>query len=87
MVGNNLFGSSEFAHAEMFGHLKYEHFSSEDATEYLEISLPILRCYLSAKKIKSVETIAKSQLFWTLVNLKIRWRKGLLMIFSGSISL
>ena len=63
LVGKNLFVSNEFTHEEVFGHLNEEHFSSEDAAEYLEISLPTLRRYVSAEKIKPVKTIGRSQLF------------------------
>ena len=63
LVGKNLFASNEFTHEEVFGHLSLEHFSSDDAAEYLEISLPTLRRYVSAKKIKPTKTIGRNQLF------------------------
>jgi excisionase family DNA binding protein len=63
LVGKNLFGSNELTHEEVFSHLKYEHFSSEDAAKYLEISLPTLRRFVSSKKIKPTKTIGRSQLF------------------------
>jgi len=63
LVGKNLFVSNEFTHEEVFGHLNEEHFSSEDAAEYLEISLPTLRRYVSAEKIKPTKIIGRNQLF------------------------
>ena len=62
-LGKHLFGSNEFTHKEVFGHLNEEHFSVKDAAEYLEISLPTLRRYVSAEKIKPTKTIGRSQLF------------------------
>jgi excisionase family DNA binding protein len=52
-----------YSHKHVFGHLKHAHFSSEDAAEYLEISLPTLRRYVSTKKIKPVKVIGRSSLF------------------------
>jgi excisionase family DNA binding protein len=63
LVGKHLSGSKELTHEKVFGHLNEEYFSSEDAAEYLEISVPTLRRYVSAEKIKPVKTIGRSQLF------------------------
>lgn len=52
-----------YSHKHVFGHLNEEHFSGEDAAEYLEISLTTLRRYVSAEKIKPTKTIGRSQLF------------------------
>jgi excisionase family DNA binding protein len=63
LVGKHLSGSNAFTHEELFGHLNEEHFSVKDAAEYLEISLPTLRRYVSAKKIKPMKVIGRSPLF------------------------
>ncbi len=63
MVGKNLFGSNEFTHEEVFGHLSEEYFSSEDVAEYLEISFPTLWRHVSAEKINLTKAIGRSQLF------------------------
>jgi excisionase family DNA binding protein len=52
-----------YSHKHVFGHLKHEHFSSEDAAEYLEISLTTLRRYVRTKKIKPMKVIGRSPLF------------------------
>ena len=52
-----------FSHHEVFGHLNEEHFSVKDAAAYLEISLPTLRRYVSAEKIKPMKVIGRSPLF------------------------
>jgi excisionase family DNA binding protein len=52
-----------FSHHEVFGHLKEEHFSGEDAAAYLEILLPTLRRYVRTKKIKPMKVIGRSPLF------------------------
>lgn len=63
LVGKHLPGSNELTHEEVFGHLNQEHFSVKDAAAYLEISLPTLRQYVSAEKIKPVKVIGRSLLF------------------------
>jgi excisionase family DNA binding protein len=63
LMGKHLSGLKELTHEEVFGHLKHEHFSVKDAAAYLEISLPTLRRYVSAEKIKPTKIIGRSQLF------------------------
>lgn len=58
-----IFQSNHFSHQDVFGHLKEEVFSAQDAAGYLEISLSTLRRYVSTKKIKPTKTIGRSQLF------------------------
>ncbi len=62
-MGKHLSGLKELTHEEVFGHLKHEHFSVKDAAAYLEISLPTLRRYVSAEKIKPTKIIGRSPLF------------------------
>ena len=58
-----IFYGNHFSHQDVFGHLKEEIFSAQDAAAYLEISLTTLRRYVSAEKIKPTITIGRSPLF------------------------
>lgn len=52
-----------YSHEEVFGHLINATFSAEEAAEFLEISLPTLRRYVQAGKLKPSAIIGRSQLF------------------------
>ena len=53
----------EYTHYQIFGHLKTEAFSAEEAAEYLEISIPTLRRYVQSGRLKPSIIIGRSQLF------------------------
>ena len=53
----------DLTHDEVFGRLKTETFSAEEAAEYLEVSLPTLRRYVQSGKLKPATVIGRSQLF------------------------
>jgi len=66
LVVNNAFRDKEnYSHEEVFGHLKTELFSAEDAAQYLEVSLPTLRRLVQSQKLKPKQIIGRSQLFST----------------------
>jgi hypothetical protein len=52
-----------YSHKPIFGHLKNAAFSENEAAEFLEISLPTLRHYVQAGKLKPSSIIRRSQLF------------------------
>jgi excisionase family DNA binding protein len=52
-----------FSHSDLFGHLKEERFSAQDAAEYLEISMPTFRRYVQSGKVIPAEIVGRSQLF------------------------
>jgi excisionase family DNA binding protein len=51
------------SHEQVFGHLRDETFSAEEAAEYLEISIPTLRRYVQSGRLKPSNTIGRSQIF------------------------
>jgi excisionase family DNA binding protein len=53
----------EYSHKQVFGHLRNASFSAEEAAEFLEISIPTLRRYVQAGKLRPSTTIGRSQLF------------------------
>ena len=63
LIAENAFQADNFAHNDVFGHLKDARFSAQDAAEYLEVSMPTFRRYVQSEKIKPVEIIGRSQLF------------------------
>jgi excisionase family DNA binding protein len=54
---------SNLSHEQVFGHLKNATFSSEEAAEFLEVSLPTFRRYVQAGRLKPTSIIGRSQLF------------------------
>jgi len=54
---------SNYNHTQVFGHLKNATFSAEEAAEFLEVSLPTLRRYVQAGRLKPTSIIGRSQLF------------------------
>ena len=66
LVVNNAFRDQEnYSHEDVFGHLKTELFSAEDAAQYLEVSLPTLRRLVQSQKLKPKKIVGRSQLFST----------------------
>jgi excisionase family DNA binding protein len=52
-----------FLHGDLFGHPKDEGFSSQEAAEYLEVSMPTFRRYVDSGKVILAEIVGRSQLF------------------------
>jgi excisionase family DNA binding protein len=63
LVAINAFKETDYTHDQVFGHLKTEAFSAEEAAEYLEISIPTLRRYVQSGRLKPSIIIGRSQLF------------------------
>ncbi len=64
LVVNNAFRDQEnYSHEEVFGHLKNELFSAEEAAQYLEVSLPTLRRLVQSQRLQPKQVIGRSQLF------------------------
>jgi excisionase family DNA binding protein len=63
LIAINAFQEHDYTHEQVFGHLRNAAFSAEEAAEFLEISLPTLRRYVQAGKLKPSSIIGRSQLF------------------------
>jgi len=59
------FWDQEFSHQEIFGHLKDEMFSAQEAALYLEVSMPTFRRYVESKIISPSKVIGRSQRYST----------------------
>jgi len=66
LIAINAFQESEFNHEQLFGHLRNDTFSAEEAAEYLEVSMPTFRRYVQSGKLKPKDVIGRSQLFSTM---------------------
>ena len=66
LIAINAFQENNFTHEQVFGHLRNDTFSAEEAAEYLEVSMPTFRRYVQSGKIKPKEVIGRSQLFGTI---------------------
>jgi excisionase family DNA binding protein len=63
LIAINAFQEPEYTHEQVFGHLRNATFSAEEAAEFLEVSLPTLRRYVQAGRLKPASIIGRSQLF------------------------
>lgn len=57
------FQETDYSHEQVFGHLRNASFSAEEAAEFLEISLPTLRRYVQAGRLKPTSIVGRNQLF------------------------
>lgn len=63
LIAINAFQEADYSHEQVFGHLRNATFSAEEAAEFLEVSVPTLRRYVQAGRLKPTSTIGRSQLF------------------------
>jgi len=55
--------TTSISYKQIFGHLNTSLFSADEAAQYLEVSMPTLRRYVQAGKLKPAQNIGRSQLF------------------------
>lgn len=65
LIAMNAFQETELTHEQVFGHLKNESFTAEEAAQYLEVSIPTFRRYVQSGKLKPSQVVGRSQLFAT----------------------
>jgi excisionase family DNA binding protein len=63
LLTNQAFRDDDFTHEQVFGHLQLEPLSAREAAEYLAVSLPTLRRYVQANKLRPSDTVGRNQLF------------------------
>lgn len=63
LLANQAFRDDDFTHEQVFGHLLHEPLSAFEAAEYLEVSLPTLRRYVQANKLRPSHTVGRNQMF------------------------
>ncbi|MEA1933882.1 MAG: helix-turn-helix domain-containing protein [Thermodesulfobacteriota bacterium] len=65
ILGRHFFQDDNLTHEQVFGHLSDAEFSSQEAAEYLEISIATFRRYVQKGKLKPSRVIGRSQIFAT----------------------
>jgi excisionase family DNA binding protein len=65
LIAINAFQDTDYTREQVFGHLRNATFSAEEAAEFLEVSVPTLRRYVQAGRLKPSSTLGRSQLFST----------------------
>jgi excisionase family DNA binding protein len=63
LLANQAFQDDDFTHEQVFGHLQHEPLSAGEAAKYLEVSLPTLRRYVQAGKLRPCHTVGRNQMF------------------------
>ena len=63
LLTGNAFREDDSTHEQVFGHLQQEPFSASEAAEYLEVSVPTLRCYVQSGKLVPSHTVGRNQMF------------------------
>ena len=63
LLTNQAFRDDDFTHEQVFGHLQHESLSAWEAAQYLEVSLPTLRRYVQADKLRPCHAVGRNQMF------------------------
>jgi len=63
ILSTNAFPDGDLSHEALFGHLAGEEFTSEEAAEYLEVSMSTFRRYVSTEKLKPNSVVGRNQMF------------------------
>ncbi|MGE4125373.1 MAG: helix-turn-helix domain-containing protein [Pusillimonas sp.] len=63
LLTGSAFRDDDFTHEQVFGHLQQEPFSTAEAAEYLEVSVPTLRRYVQSGKLVPSHVIGRNQMF------------------------
>ena len=63
ILSRNAFRDGDLSHEALFGHLAGEEFTSEEAAEYLEVSMSTFRRYVSTGKMKASSAVGRNQMF------------------------
>jgi len=65
LLGSRLFQEDNFTHDQVFGHLTDQGFSTQEAAEYLEVSIATLRRYVQGGRLRPSQVVGRNQLFST----------------------
>ncbi len=63
ILSTKAFSDADMSHEALFGHLASDAFTSEEAAEYLEVSMSTFRRYVSAEKLKPNSVVGRNQMF------------------------
>lgn len=63
LLSETAFRAEDMTHEQLFGSLQNEKFTSQEAAEYLEVSLPTLRRYVASEKLAVDSVVGRNQFF------------------------
>lgn len=63
LLSSNAFRDDNFSHEQVFGQLQQEPFSTSEAAEYLEISVPTLRRHVQSGRLIPSHVVGRNQMF------------------------
>ena len=63
ILSTNAFRGEDMSHEQLFGHLKGDDFTAQEAAEYLEVSMSTFRRFVSSDKLKPSSMVGRNQMF------------------------
>ena len=63
LLGENVFEKESFSREDVFGEILSAEFTVNEASEYLEVSVPTFRRYVQGKKISPIHVVGRNQFF------------------------
>ena len=63
LLGENAFREDDWTHEQVFRHLKNELFTSQEAADYIEVSLPTLRRYVQSGRLQPASVVGRNKFF------------------------
>ena len=63
LLGENAFREDDWTHEQVFGHLNNKLFTSQEAADYIEVSLPTLRRYVQSGRLQPASVVGRNQFF------------------------
>jgi excisionase family DNA binding protein len=63
ILSANAFRGDDMSHEQLFGHLKGEDFTAQEAAEYLEVSMSTFRRLVSSGKVNPSSMVGRNQMF------------------------
>lgn len=63
ILSTNVFRDEDLSHEQLFGHLASDEFTSQEAAEYLEVSMSTFRRYVADGKLNPSSTVGRNQMF------------------------
>ena len=62
-VSANAFPGDNMTHEQVFGHLTGDNFTSQEAAEYLEVSISTFRRFVVSNKLNPSSTVGRNKMF------------------------
>ena len=63
ILSTNAFRGDDMSHEQLFGHLAGDHFTAQEAAEYLEVSMSTFRRFVASAKLNPSSTVGRNQMF------------------------